>query len=49
MQFPLLEHGNGTKTMYKYEPDRRRLKHMTAQTKAKYSSRHVYKEMIVAT
>lgn len=30
-----LEYGNGTKTTYNYEPDRRRLKNMTAHTKAK--------------
>jgi hypothetical protein len=30
-----LEYGNGTKTTYTYEPDRRRLETMTAQTKAK--------------
>ncbi|HEU5289378.1 MAG TPA: RHS repeat-associated core domain-containing protein [Cyclobacteriaceae bacterium] len=30
-----LAYGNGTKTTYNYEPDRRRLKNMTAQTSAK--------------
>ena len=30
-----LEYGNGTKTTYDYEPDRRRLHSMTAQRKAK--------------
>jgi RHS repeat-associated protein len=30
-----LAYGNGTKTSYSYEPDRRRLKNMTAQTSAK--------------
>lgn len=30
-----LAYGNGTKTTYAYEPDRRRLKNMTAQTAAK--------------
>ena len=30
-----LAYGNGTKTTYNYEPDRRRLKNMTARTIAK--------------
>jgi RHS repeat-associated protein len=30
-----LAYGNGTKTSYDYEPDRRRLKHLTAQTSTK--------------
>jgi RHS repeat-associated protein len=32
-----LAYGNGTKTTYNHEPDRRRLKNMTAQTSAKRS------------
>jgi hypothetical protein len=32
-----LHYGNGTKTTYSYEEDRRRLKHMSASTAAKRS------------
>jgi hypothetical protein len=32
-----LHYGNGVKTAYSYEEDRRRLKHMTASTAAKRS------------